>query len=167
MLRTSEEKFFKLFLWYFLKIFSFYNKIMYWQAHISHSHPNLDYFTLLNLFLSFLICTFYIFLFSSYLFSLVSDSACFHLSWYLLSHICVFSLTSFSSTSAFFLTSFFQLVLFTDVFVRCPFSWWALLSPLPPLAVLLPFSPLPTHSFLFHSPRFANGRLSLEICYST
>lgn len=54
ILRTSGKIFFKLFLWYFLKIFDFYNKIIHWQAHISHPHPNLDFFkpSLTSFFLS-------------------------------------------------------------------------------------------------------------------
>lgn len=124
MLRTSEERFFKLFLWYFLKIFSFYNKIMYWQAHISHSHPNLDFFALLNF------CFLSSFVISIFFFSLLICSTWFltllaFISLDIYSNI-YFSLCFSFDIIQFFLCFFlnlffFQLVLFTGVFVSCSF----------------------------------------------
>lgn len=147
MLRTSEERFFKLFLWYFLKIFSFYNKIMYWQAHISHSHPNLDFFTLLNF-------PHLYFLYFSFLFLLVQLGfwlclLSFRLIFTLTSiFLCAFPLTLFSSSSAFFLTSFFS----AGTFYWCICQLFLLVDiALSPTPFSSPSSLSSSHSFLFFS----------------
>lgn len=164
MLRTSEERFFKLFLWYFLKIFSFYNKIMYWQAHISHSHPNLDYFTLLNsphlyflyFFFSLLTCSTWFLTLLAFISLDIYSNIYFSL---------CFSFDIIQLFLCFFLNLlFFQLVLFYWCICQLFLLVDIALSPTP---FSSPSSLSSSHSFLFHSLRFANGRLSLEICYKT
>lgn len=129
MLRTSRKKFFKLSLWYFLKIFEFHSKTTLAASHLTFASKfgGLKPPTLL----SFLVLTLYIFLFSSSLFHVVSASAGFYLPRCSFSHLFFFGF-SFDNTQfslCLFLHLLPPLVCLAGLFVPRAFCWLAALSP--------------------------------------
>lgn len=146
MSRTSGKKFFQLSLWYFLKIFEFHNERLHWQARSSHSPPNLEFLSLLNVF-SFLVWTSRIFL------SLLTRPArllallVLFTSTSVLTSVFIFSFDAMRPFLCFFLGLLSPLVSLPGLFVPRAFSWPPRSLPRPPSAPLpspsRPLAPLP------------------------
>lgn len=88
---------------------------MYWQAHISHSHPNLDFFTLLNF------CFLSLFVFSRFFFSLLTCST-----WFL-TLLAFISLDIYSNIYFSLCFSFDTIQLFLCFFLNLSFFNWCFL----------------------------------------